>query len=89
MCDDFYIKANFEGFDKQTIIQSLTFISTGLIDVLKTGFLVFFFPALVYASQLEMDAIALVMLPPRQLAQQNAKTYKYFASESFAYLRCP
>ena len=88
-----------QGFDKPTMIQSLTWpyaqAGRDLIGIAKTGSgktLAFLFPALVHVTSLMKvhdrsgcKPIALVMLPTRELAQQVETEVTKFAPKGFRY----
>ena len=88
-----------QGFDKPTMIQSLTWpyaqVGRDLIGIAKTGSgktLAFLLPALVHVTSLMTvhdrngcKPIALVMLPTRELAQQVETVVKEFAPRGFKY----
>jgi len=88
-----------QGFDKPTMIQSLTWPyaqgGRDLIGIAKTGSgktLAFLLPALVHVTSLMTKhdrngckPIALVMLPTRELAQQVESVVKDFAPRGFRY----
>jgi len=88
-----------QGFDKPTMIQSLTWpyaqAGRDLIGIAKTGSgktLAFLLPALVHITSLVQvhdrqgcKPIALVMLPTRELAQQVESEVTKFAPRGFRY----